>query len=421
MKTKTIIVIGGGPGGMMSAYAAAKNGHHVVLLEKNVRLGKKMLITGKGRCNVTNDAPVNELVKAMVGNGKFLYGAFSDFSSEDTMAWFTDGGVPLKVERGQRVFPVSDISGDIVGCMERQLAKVGVEVKSQTTAGKIIVQDGVAVGVKADGRIINADAVVIATGGVSYPRTGSTGDGYKLAQNVGHTIKPVFPALVPLVVKESYVGDLEGLSLRNAEISIKSNGKVLGKDFGEMVFTDVGMSGPVILTLSRICAKHFSEQPHEPLDLTINLKPALTEEQLDLRLQRDYDSYPKRNYSTLLQELLPKKMIPVFVQLSQIDPWKQGNQINKQDRKVILKLLRALPFTVVKCRPIEEAIITAGGVNVKEIDPKTMGSKKIHGLFFAGEVIDIDGVTGGFNIQAALSTGYRSGLGAANYLTEMDE
>lgn len=416
MAKNTVAVIGGGPGGMMAAWAAADSGAPVILWEKNRRLGRKMLISGKGRCNVTNNCSVSELVKAMVGNGKFLYGAFSDFSPADAMNWLTQGGVELKTERGNRVFPVSDQASSIVDAMAQRLEDVGVKVELGVDVEKLSIENDSVTGVVIKGRTIPVGAVVVATGGLSYPATGCTGAGYELAAQAGHSIKPLYPALVPLVVREKYVEDLEGLSLRNAEIILKHGSKVLGREFGEMVFTDFGVSGPVILTLSHLAGKHFLSQPQEPLELKINLKPALTSEQLDQRLLRDFDTYPKRNYSTLLQGLLPKKLIPVFVTLSGIDPWKQGHQLNRADRKIILQLLREFPFTVTGCRPLSEAIVTAGGVNIKEIDPKTMASRKTRGLYFAGEVMDVHGLTGGFNIQSALASGYRCGRAAARQL-----
>lgn len=418
-KNKIVFVIGGGASGMMAAITAAKEGCHVFLLEKNSRLGKKMLITGKGRCNITNDVSVGSLVKAMVGNGKFLYGAFSAFSAEDTMAWFQEKGVALKTERGQRVFPQSDDAKDIVAAMERELHTANVKIEYQKEVKGLVVKEGKIIGVKTAEKAYGADAVILATGGASYPLTGSTGDGYHMAKAVGHYIEPITPALVPLVVKEKDVKDLEGLSLRNVELKIKYGEEVMGKEFGEMVFTDFGLSGPVVLTLSRLCGKHFAANPKIPLTAVFDLKPALTTEQLDLRLQRDFDTHPKRNYQTILEDLLPKKLIPIFVVRSGIDPWTKVHELNREKRKTILSLLKNFSFTITACRPMKEAIITAGGINVKEIDPKTMGSKKIDGLFFGGEVMDIDGVTGGFNLQAALSTGYRSGLSAAAYVEEI--
>lgn len=416
MSGKPLVVIGGGPGGMMSAWAGAEAGAEVILLEKNHRLARKMLITGKGRCNVTNNSPVGDLVKAMCGNGKFLYGAFNNFSPEDTMAWLEDSGVPLKTERGKRVFPISDKSGDIVEAMNRRLAEAGVSLWLNSPVKAILSQSNTITGVDLGHKKIEAGAVIIATGGLSYPATGSTGEGYTLAKQGGHTIKPTYPALVPLVVKEKYVQDLEGLSLRNAEIILKDKDRILAKEFGEMVFTNNGLSGPVILTISHLAGKHFLENPETPLSLAINLKPALSGEQLEQRLLRDFEDYSKRSYTNLLQGLLPRKMIPVFIKLSAIDGEKQGHQLTREDRKTIIKLLRGFPFTVTGCAPIAQAIVTAGGVNIKEIDPKTMGSKKLKGLYFAGEVMDIHGETGGFNIQAALSTGYRAGRSAADYL-----
>ncbi len=416
MGDKFLAVIGGGPAGMMAAWAGASIGAKVILLEKNSRLGRKMLITGKGRCNVTNNAPVADLVKALVGNGKFLYGALSEFTAADTMSWFKESGVELKTERGKRVFPLSDKSSDIVDAMAKRLRDAGVFIKCETEVKDIIIEDNTVTALKLQDRTIAVGGVIIATGGISYPATGSTGDGYKFALKAGHTIKDTYPALVPLVVREKYISALEGLSLRNAEIILKEDNRLLGKDFGEMVFTDFGLSGPVILSLSHLAGKHFLDNPQKSLSLSINLKPALSEEQLDQRLLRDFERYPKRGYKALLQGLLPQKLIPIFIELSGIEPDKKGNQLSREDRKKILGLLRGFNFTVIGCRPISEAIVTAGGINIKEIDPKTMASKKIKGLYFAGEVMDIHGLTGGFNIQAALASGYRSGRAAAQYL-----
>lgn len=414
-KKSTAIVIGGGPAGMMAAYIISKKDIPVVLLEKNARLGKKMLIAGKGRCNVTNDSDRNAFMANMPGNGKFLYSAYRNFSAQDVINWFNTHGVPLKTERGDRVFPESDHSVDIVSCMERQLRKAGAKVEFLSEVEEIIYKEDAVSGVKVNHRMIPAAAILVATGGLSYPLTGSTGDGYRFAEAAGHHLISPFPSLVPLTVAENDVKRLEGLSLKNVAVTLKDGDHVLDHRFGEMVFTGDGLSGPVILSSSRAAALHFKKVSSIPLQLVLDLKPALTEKQLNDRLLRDFETFSKRSYIRLLEELLPRKMIPVFVERSGIDQGKAGHQLTKEDRKTILRLLKAFSFTVISCHPLKEAIVTAGGVNVKEIDPKTMMSKKKKGLFFAGEVLDVDGYTGGFNIQAALSCGYQAGMAMASY------
>lgn len=411
---KKAIVIGGGPAGMMASYMLSQSGVEVTLLEKKKKLGQKMLIAGKGRCNVTNDCDMQTFLAHMPGNGKFLYSAYKAFSSADVQAWFEDRGVPLKVERGDRVFPESDCSRDIIACMERQLRKAGTKVEFLSEVTEILCTGEKVIGVSVGSRMIFADAVLVATGGVSYPLTGSTGDGYEFAKSCGHTITPLAPSLVPLTVAEEYVKELEGLSLRNVTVNIYRDGKKAESRFGEMVFTADGLSGPVILTASRWVAQHFA-QKGEALPLTIDLKPALTEKQLEERLLRDFEELSKRDFRHIAEGLLPRKLIPVFIKLSGVDPYRKGHQMTKEDRKKILRLLKAFPFTVTACHDISEGIVTAGGVKVKEIDPKTMMSKKKQGLFFAGEVMDIDGFTGGFNIQAALSSGHQAGKAMAEY------
>lgn len=414
-KNATAIVIGGGPAGMMAAYIIAKNDIPVVLLEKNVKLGKKMLIAGKGRCNLTNDSDINAFMANMPGNGKFLYSAYRRFSAQDVKNWFDSHGVPLKTERGDRVFPVSDRSVDIVSCLERQLRKAGAKVEFLSEAAEIVYREDAVEGVRVNHRLIPAAVVLVATGGLSYPLTGSTGDGYRFAEAAGHSVTPRFPSLVPLTVAEEDVRQLEGLSLRNVAVTLKDGDHVLDHRFGELVFTGDGLSGPVILSASRAAALHFTKAPAKSLRLVLDLKPALTEKQLNDRLLRDFESFSKRSYIRILEELLPRKMIPVFAKRSGVDPVKSGHQLTKEDRKTVLRLLKAFPFTVTSCHPLKEAIVTAGGVNVKEVDPKTMMSKKKRGLFFAGEVLDIDGYTGGFNIQAALSCGYQAGMAMVSY------
>ncbi|MBQ1251362.1 MAG: aminoacetone oxidase family FAD-binding enzyme, partial [Firmicutes bacterium] len=327
---------------------------------------------------------------------------------------FEENGVPLKVERGNRVFPESDRSADIVSCMEHQLRKAGTKVEFLSEVTEILCTGEKVIGVSVGNRMIFADAVLVATGGMSYPLTGSTGDGYEFARTCGHTVTPIVPSLVPLTVAEEYVARLEGLSLRNITVNIYRDNKVMESRFGEMVFTSDGLSGPVILTASRAVAQHFAANG-EALKLTIDLKPALTEKQLDERLLRDFEEFSKKDFRHIAEGLLPRKLIPVFMELCGVDPYKKGHQMSKEDRKKILRLLKAFPFTVTECHKVEEGIVTAGGVKVKEIDPKTMMSKKKQGLFFAGEVMDVDGFTGGFNIQAALSSGRQAGKAMAEY------
>lgn len=414
-KQRNAIIIGGGPAGMMASYIIAKNGFPVTLLEKNSKLGKKMLISGKGRCNVTNDTDTAAFMANMPGNGKFLYSAYRGFSAQDVKKWFNDNGVPLKTERGERVFPESDHSVDIVSFMERQIRKAGAKVEFLSDVEEIVFDGDKVNAVRVNGNLLPAAAVLVATGGLSYPLTGSTGDGYRFALAAGHSVTPLFPSLVPLTVAEPYVKRLEGLSLKNVAVTLKDGDQSLDYRFGEMVFTGDGLSGPVILSASRAASLHFTKKDATPLQLFLDLKPALSEKQLNDRLLRDYETYSKRSYEHLMAELLPRKLIPVFIELSGISPIKAGHQLTKEDRKKVLLLLKAFPFTVIACHPVAEAIVTAGGVKVKEIDPKTMMSKKKAGLFFAGEVLDIDGYTGGFNIQAALSTGHQAGTAMAEY------
>lgn len=413
-KRKSVLVVGGGAAGMMAAWTAAAAGACVHLYEKNIRLGRKLLITGKGRCNLTNAVSVADVVKNIPGNGQFLYSALSRMGPAELMAIFNDGGVPLKVERGQRVFPESDRSADVVTLLERHLRRAGAQVYFKADVEDLWLEDHMLKGLVISGVKTPGDAVILATGGMSYPLTGSTGDGYRFAEAAGHHIAPLFPSLVPLVSEGEDCKQLEGLSLRNVEVSLWQGEKRLAQEFGELVFTDFGLSGPVILTLSRFCGLHFA-QSREPLHLMINLKAALSEEQLDARLLRDLDRFSRRNYQTLLEGYLPKKLIPVFVRRSGIDPWQKVHAIDRKQRKAILSLLRSFSFTVTACRPIAEAIITGGGVDVKEVNPKTMASKRLPGLFLAGELLDIDGYTGGFNLQAAFATGYQAGKGAAAY------
>ncbi|MBE7029621.1 MAG: NAD(P)/FAD-dependent oxidoreductase [Ruminococcaceae bacterium] len=401
--TTDVVVIGGGPAGLMAAGTALKSGKKVIIVEKNNILGKKLLITGKGRCNVTNGADIREFFDFIVRNPRFLYSAFYNFTNLDVMNFFEGYNVPLKEERGKRIFPVSDRSNDILSALKKYTK--GAE-KIFVKAEKIIVEDNKVTKVKlSDNRIINCNSVVVATGGMSYPLTGSTGDGYNFVKPLGHTITELKPALVPVVLKSRYPKMLEGLSLKNISVNLTDeNGKVVYSDFGEMVFTSNGVSGPVILSMSS-----FVEDSKD-YTLSIDLKPALDYEKLEKRILTDFSKYNNKNFSNGLFELLPKKIIPVIIELSGINPDTKINQITKEERKNLLNLLKNLTFKV-KCKgSIDEAIITDGGVNVKEINPKTMESKLVQGLFFAGEIIDVHGYTGGFNLQIAFSTGYTAGM-----------
>ena len=410
-----IIVIGGGPAGIMAALTAADRGLSVELWERNRTLGRKLAITGKGRCNVTNNTETEELVRNLPGNGQFLYGAFSRFNAADVMDFFQQRcGLPLKTERGRRVFPASDRARDVVDALQNQLEQAGVKVLYQTRAKKLALRQGKLIGVyDYTGALHEASAVVVATGGVTYPATGSTGDGYALAEQAGHSIVPPKPSLVPLEAVETWPARLSGLSLKNVELSVLSGDKVLDKAFGEMLFTHFGVSGPIVLTLSKaVCAE---PEQGRGLRLLLDLKPALSQEQLQERLRRDLEKYQRRVFSNSLHDLLPSSMIPVFVELSGIPADKPVNQLTRLERGQIVSLLKALPLTVSGPRPLAEAIVTAGGVDVRQIDPRTMGSKLLPGLFFAGEVMDVDGWTGGFNLQAAWSSGYAAGCGAADF------
>ena len=406
--SKKVIVIGAGASGLMAAGTAAENGHNVVLVERNDKVARKVMITGKGRCNVTNNCTlINDLIQNVPTNGRFLYGAFSKFMPIDTMEFFEDMGVALKVERGNRVFPESDKAVEIVDALNAFSSDAGVKrIKGRATS--LIAENGEIKGVKLeDGEEISADAVIVATGGASYPLTGSTGDGYELAKQVGHTVTELKPSLVPLVCHEGFCTDLQGLSLRNVEITVLDTDtyKEVYKDFGEMLFTHFGVSGPLVLSAS----SHMKDIKPRKYEIHIDLKPALSYEQLDKRIQRDFLENSNKNFINALDALLPKKLVPVIVKLSGIKPAVKVNQITKQQRSELVNLLKDLKVTVNGFRPIEEAIITSGGVSVKEIDPKTMESKLVKGLYFAGEVIDVDAYTGGFNLQIAFSTGKLAG------------
>ena len=398
-----VLVAGGGPAGMMAAGEAARRGLRTALLEKNSRLGWKLSITGKGRCNVTNDSTVQELVASTPGNGRFLYGAFSRFGAQAVMRFFEGLGVPLKVERGRRVFPQSDHAADIVEAMQRFLRQNGVEVLHGTAESLLLGPDGVE-GLHTSAGPVRAAHTILACGGCSYPATGSTGDGYRLAQQAGHTVTPLRPSLVPFVAEDGGCAEMQGLALKNIAISVRDTKKKkeIYRDFGEMLFTHFGVSGPVILSAS----SHMREMEAGRYEVHIDLKPALSPEQLDARLVREFAQNQNRDFINALGGLLPRTMIPVVVRRSGIAPQEKCNRVTREERQAFARLLKDFPVRVRGFRPVEEAIVTAGGVNVKEVDPKTMRSRLAQGLSFAGELLDVDAYTGGFNLQIAFSTGY---------------
>lgn len=403
---KRVVVIGGGAAGLMAAVIAGREGAKVTLLEKMNYVGKKMGITGKGRCNITNASDMSEFIKNTPGNGKFLYGAYERFTNEDLLQLLHDTGLETKVERGGRVFPASDSALDVRNTFMKLMKHYGVDVHLEEPVKKLLVDDGVVTGVVTDKETYHADAVVIATGGKSYPATGSTGDGYILAAQVGHTITDIRPSLVPIVTEESWVKDLMGLSLRNVELSVVAKNKVQAKMFGEMMFTHFGITGPIVLSLSHTVGKLMRKKNIGTIGLDINLKPALSPETLDKRLQKDFELYSKKQLINGMKDLLPSRLIPLIIELAGIDPQKPINQISKEERQQIGYMLQHMPLTVKGLRPVEEAIVTAGGISLKEFNPKTMESKLVKGLYGAGEVLDIDAFTGGYNLQAAFSTGF---------------
>ncbi len=416
MKT-SVLVVGAGAAGMLAAGFAGAGGADTVLLERNDRPGRKVMITGKGRCNVTNDRrSVQELIANVPRNGRFLYGAFSRFMPENVMEFFESRGVELKVERGGRVFPVSDKASDIVDALAAFAGRYSTIVKGR--AVKLMLDGGEVSGVETEGGDkIYADKVIIATGGLSYPATGSTGDGYELARQAGHKVVPAVPSLVPLEIHEGFCSRLMGLSLRNVALKvldIDKGGKEIYKDFGEMLFTHFGVSGPMVLSASA----HMRDMKSGRYKIVIDLKPALTPEQLDARILRDFSENTNRNFINSLNSLLPKKLVPVIVSLSGISPSEKVNQVTKEQRRRLAELLKGLTVTVTGFRPIAEAIVTSGGVEVSSIDPKTMESKLVSGLYFAGEVIDADAYTGGYNLQIAFSTGRLAGISAAQSISD---
>ena len=404
---KNVIITGGGPAGMMAAITAARRGFKVTLVEKNEKLGKKLFITGKGRCNITNAGDSEDLFNSIVTNRKFMFSSFNGFSNYDTLGFFDELGLHIKIERGNRVFPESDHSSDVIGALNRELKRLSVDVRLNTKVKDIIVNGGKATGVvvKCSGKesTIQADNVIVATGGNSYQSTGSTGDGYRFARKLGHSVTPIVPALVPFNVAEDWESDLQGLSLKNVSIVVLDGKQEIYSDFGEMLFTHFGVSGPLILSASSFAARRIKEHP---LKLVIDLKPALSHEQLDERILRDFDEEKNKAFKNSLDKLLPKKMIPVIVRLSDIDGNKKVNEITKQERQKLVSLIKGLELTITGLRGFNEAIITQGGINVREINPTTMESKLVKNLYFAGEVLDVDALTGGFNLQIAWSTGY---------------
>lgn len=411
-----ILVIGGGAAGMMAAAAASGRGHHVVLLEKNEKLGKKVFITGKGRCNVTNAADIETLLAHVCTNEKFLYSAFYGYDNQAVMDFLEQEGCPLKVERGDRVFPVSDHSSDVIAAFSRYLRRQNVEVQLNTEVVKLIWEEEPRPQVKGvvlkNGQKLLADAVIVCTGGLSYPGTGSTGDGLRWAEETGHKLTACRPSLVPLETAEEWCRDLMGLSLKNVSIRMMSGKKELYQEQGEMLFTHFGVSGPLVLTAScylRSPQAKKKEQKTEPVKLFLDLKPALSEEQLDKRLLRDFEEQKNKQFKNALGGLFPSKLIPVMVMLSDIDGEKKVHEITREERRAFVKLIKNLPLTVTKTRSYAEAIITQGGVSVKEIDPSTMESKRMKNLYFAGEVLDLDAHTGGYNLQIAWSTGHLAG------------
>ena len=430
-----VVVIGGGPAGIMSAISAKNSGNDVILIEKMNSLGKKLLITGKGRCNITSSLNINEFIQNIPGNGRFLYSAFQNFTNEDIINLLKKHNVKVKEERGNRIFPVSDKSKDVLDAFYEELKNLNVKIYTNSTVNQIIVKDGSVTGVEYtfnnNKYTINADKVILATGGKSYPTTGSTGDGYEMAKKLGHTITEIKPSLIPIVANEnsaiekinleSYKNSkelcksLQGLSLRNVKIQFEDieKNKVIYDDFGEMLFTHFGVSGPTILSSSAhiIRYKNINELLKQgKIILKIDLKPALSNEKLDLRILRDFEKEKNKLFRNSLDELLPQKLIDPVIHLSGINPNKKVNEVSKKERMQLLKILKEFCITISGFRPVEEAIITAGGINIKEINPKTMESKLINNLYFAGEIIDVDAYTGGFNLQIAYSTGVTAGL-----------
>ena len=408
-----VIVVGGGAAGLLAGIAAAEQGAQVTILEKMFTPGRKILITGKGRCNITNDCEIPEIIKNLPGNGRFLNSALHRFSNIDIVNMLESHGLNTKVERGGRVFPVTDKAKDVVDTLLNIFRALGGELRTDKLVSSVLIEDKQVRGViTGDGQKHLADAVILATGGASYPGTGSDGNGFRLAKSCGHTIITLKPSLVPLESDSCYIKDLQGLSLRNVQVSICCASKVLGREFGEMIFTHFGFSGPIILSLSKVVSASL-EEGIKDLDLIIDLKPALDEQKLDARIQRDFTAYARKQLVNGMKDLLPARLIPVVLDAAFLDPEKPINQVSREERGRLVHSLKNLSFPITGTRPLAEAIITAGGVSTKEINPKTLESKVLKKLYFAGEIIDVDGYTGGYNLQAAFSTGYAAGLAAA--------
>lgn len=428
-----IIIVGGGAAGMLASIFAAKGGNEVHVMEKNEKLGKKLFITGKGRCNVTNDCPVEELFPAVMSNGKFLYSAFYGFSSQDMMDFLENAGLRLKTERGNRVFPESDHSSDVIRTLEKEMKKAGVQIHLYTEVKKLITvpiakentvvpeecgqvkgnknnAEQMAAGVELkNGKQISADAVIVATGGLSYPTTGSTGDGYRFAKDAGLKVTELRPSLVPLKTKEEYIPRMQGLSLKNVELTVKNGKKVLYRDFGEMMFTHFGITGPLVLSASAKIGKQLEKGE---LEAFIDLKPALTAEQLDARILREFEGGQNKQFKNVIGVLFPASLTPIMMEVSGISPEKAVHDISREERKRFGELIKAFPMTIIGTGEFKEAIITRGGVSVKEINPGTMEAKTVKNLYFIGEVLDLDAVTGGYNLQIAWSTAYLAGNAA---------
>lgn len=402
-----VIVIGGGPAGILAAISSSNKGNDVTIIEKMNFLGKKLCITGKGRCNITSSLPIEEFIKNIPGNGKFLYSAFQNFSNEDILELLKEQGLNYKVERGNRIFPVTDRASDVLDALIKKLKKQRVKIITNSKVEEIIVEEGKVIGVLAQGRKYIADKIILATGGKSYPKTGSTGDGYIMVKKLGHSIEEIKPSLVPLISNNKDLEvckKLQGLSLKNVGIKFIKDNKEIYTDFGEMLFTHFGVSGPVILSGSA----HLVKTNLENVKLVIDLKPALSEEKLEERILRDFQSQKNKEFKNSLDMLLPKKLIPVVLEKLNIN--KKVNEITKEERRKLVQILKKFEIQIVGYRPVEEAIVTKGGISVKEINPKTMESKLVKGLYFAGEIIDVDAYTGGFNLQIAYSTGFTAGL-----------
>ena len=411
-----VIVIGGGPAGMMAAITAAEYGNNVTIIEKNSDFGKKLLITGKGRCNITSSLYMSEFIKNTPGNGQFLYSAFQNYTNTDIIDFLKNQGLEVKEERGNRIFPVTDKSIAVLNCFKSKINELKIKKLFNTRVQKILVQNGEVLGVRTEKEIIQTDKIILATGGKSYPLTGSTGDGYLIAKNIGHKVTEIRPSLVPLVIYEkNECKEMQGLSLRNVGIKIidESKNKLIYEDFGEMIFTHFGISGPTILSGSAHLVRYKeidNLMKEQKIKLQIDLKPALTEEQLDERILRDFKEFKNKQFKHALDKLLPQKMIPIVIEKTKINEEKRVNEITKEERRNLVKVLKKFELTIKDFRPVEEAIITSGGINIKEINPKTMESKLVKGLYFAGEIIDVDSYTGGFNLQIAYSTGYTAGM-----------